>query len=119
MSTETTLRYIETLRCLPVGKWRTTGDVYFALRALGHQVTKRTVERDLHKLAKPFGIENKEWGGNLGNEWRRTISLERDADDFIQAPGKPVMLNFASINAAAGGRTIYATRRRRNAEATA
>lgn len=111
MSAETTLRYIETLRCLPVGKWRTTGDVYCILQSLGYRVTKRTVERDLHKLAKPFGIELKELGGNLGNEWRRTASLDACHDvprrKNYSAP-EPVFM--PPSNTESRGRTLYAAR---------
>lgn len=110
MSAETTLRYIETLRCLPVGKWRTTGDVYATLRSLGHRVTKRTVERDLHKLAKPFGIELKELGGNLGNEWRRTASLDACHDVPRRKGLEPAPVFIPTSKPATRGRTLYAAR---------
>lgn len=116
MSAETTLRHIETLRCLPVGKWRTTRNVCQTLRALGYKVTKRTIERDLRKLAKPFSIEIKEWGGGLGNEWRRTLPLEAEHDvpANTPAPSQPVRMSTPTQPVHRSRcRTMYAARRQR------
>lgn len=118
-TTATALRYIDTLRCLPLGKWRTTPDVYHSLRSLGHNVTKRTVLRDLHRLAKPFGIEIVEWGGGQGHEWKRTRSLEQDLeiDLSVVRADPPVVLPFTTktMISVTGPRTSFALRRQRSA----
>lgn len=69
------IRLVETARLLPIGHWRTTAQVHAALVELGYDVCRRTVQRDLVKLARPFGIDLR---GTVqtGFEWRRTRSLE-------------------------------------------
>lgn len=73
------LRLVETLRCLPIGRWRSTGQVHAELTRRGYRVSQRTVQRDLLKLAGPFGIDLEETD-DIGNpyRWRRTRSLEGD-----------------------------------------
>jgi len=55
--TDTTLRYIKTLNCLPPFPRKTTAkDIQETLLAAGHDTTLRTVERDLEKLAQVFPV---------------------------------------------------------------
>ena len=55
--TSTAMRYIDMLLALPVGQWTTTASVHKHLASLGYRVSRRTVERDMRKLAEPFGVE--------------------------------------------------------------
>ena len=70
MSTSTTLRHLEMLRKIPVhpGAPISTAELYQHLIDEGFQVSKRTVERDLLKLAQLGGlyatdtVEGNKWG---------------------------------------------------------
>lgn len=74
MSTSTSLRYVETVCCMPAGQWVSTQWVHEALREAGYTVSKRTVERDLLKLAETFGLERK-GEPRHGYRWRCGRSL--------------------------------------------
>lgn len=69
MSTNTTLRHLEMLRKIPVspGAPITTRDLHQHLIDEGFQVSKRTVERDLLKLAEIGGLYSDE--SAEGNSW--------------------------------------------------
>lgn len=72
---ETALRYVAMVRCMPVGRWVSTLQVQAALAETGYEVTKRTVARDMLKLARPFGLDLR--GDRLaGYHWRRTRALD-------------------------------------------
>jgi len=77
MSTaDTSIRLIETAKAVPVGRWCSTNQVHHALEALGYRVSRRTVQRDLLKLCRPFGIDLRGGDKSSGWEWRRTRPLE-------------------------------------------
>jgi len=69
MSTSTTLRHLEMLRKVPVypGRPITTTELYHHLIDEGFRVSKRTVERDLLKLAEIGGLYSNE--AAEGNAW--------------------------------------------------
>lgn len=73
---DATLRYLDTVLVLPVGRWRTTGDVHDALLAKGYTVSRRTVQRDLLKLAASFGIDLELRADAQDYLWRRTRHIE-------------------------------------------
>lgn len=74
--TSTALRYLDTVRVMPRLHWITTEEIHARLKAIGYTISRRSVERDLHKLAVPFGIEFKLRAGHLrgGYHWRRRRS---------------------------------------------
>lgn len=98
--TSTAMRYIDMLLALPVGQWTTTASVHKHLASLGYRVSRRTVERDMRKLADHFGVEMRS-GHGLSVEWR----LPAVAQEERSAP-----VSF---------RTAFAIRRRRDVRLTA
>lgn len=78
---DTTLRYLETLRAIPRHPRKTTvGEVHQHLLASGYAIDKRSVERDLHKLSTRFPLTCDEGARPAGWAWNA------DAADLI-APG--------------------------------
>lgn len=60
---------------MPVGRWMTTAQVHQGIEDAGHEVSRRTVERDLLNLARPFGLDLR--GDRAGGyHWRRTRALD-------------------------------------------
>lgn len=73
--TDTSVRLIETAKAVPIGRWCSTEQVHAVLEGLWYRVSRRTVQRDLMKLCRPFGIDIR-GGKSIGCEWRRTRPLE-------------------------------------------
>lgn len=70
--TDTTLRYIKTLECLPSFPRKTTAkSIHEQLDAAGHATTVRTVERDLEKLADVFPIMKDSRAKPFGWSWMK------------------------------------------------
>lgn len=100
--TSTALRYIDMLLALPVGQWTTTASVHKHLASLGYRVSRRTIERDMHKIAEPFGIESRPVHGHLV-EWRLPAVAQEER--AVAQEERAVALSF---------RTAFALRRRRD-----
>lgn len=70
--TDTTLRYIKMLECLPPSPRKTTAkDIHEALQAAGHETSVRTVERDLDKLVALFPIMKDSRNRPFGWSWMK------------------------------------------------
>ena len=79
--TDTTLRYIETLRAIPRYPAKTTaGEVHQKLAGAGYAIDRRSVERDLRRLSGIFPISCDEGARPVGWFW------PTNAPDLI-APG--------------------------------
>lgn len=76
----TSIRYIQMVMALPLGEWTSTGDVHKHLAALGANVSRRTVQRDLLHVSEVFGIEHRQ-DGHRRFYWKRNRSLEEAAND--------------------------------------
>jgi predicted DNA-binding transcriptional regulator YafY len=50
-------RLLDTLKLVPRSRWANTAEIHDQLLALGHEVTRRTVQRDLEALATSYDIE--------------------------------------------------------------
>lgn len=105
--TSTAMRYIDMLLALPVGQWTTTASVHKHLASLGYRVSRRTVERDMRKLAEPFGVEMRPVHGHLV-EWRLPAVAQEERAVAQEERAAP-----------ASFRTALALRRRRDARVTA
>ena len=100
--TSTALRYIDMLLALPIGQWTTTASVHKHIASLGYRVSRRTVERDMRKLAEPFGVEMRP-GHGLSVEWRLPAVAQEER--AVAQEERAVALSF---------RTAFALRRRRD-----
>jgi predicted DNA-binding transcriptional regulator YafY len=70
--TDTTLRYVRMLDCLPTEPRKTTAkDIHARLTEAGFATSVRTVERDLDKLAEVFPIQKDERSRPYGWSWLR------------------------------------------------
>lgn len=73
--TDTTLRYIRMLDCIPTQPQKTTAKlIHGKLAEAGHSTTVRTVERDLEKLAAVFPIYKDDRNKPFGWSWMKHAS---------------------------------------------
>lgn len=70
------LRLVETLRLLPLERPVTTARVHESLAARGYEVSRRTVQRDLMRLAPLFCVDVDGDARRDGYVWTRRASLE-------------------------------------------
>lgn len=63
-------RLLDTLRLIPRQRWATCAEVHAGLEAAGHQVTRRTVQRDLEALASRYAIETDRRDRTFAWRWR-------------------------------------------------
>lgn len=73
--TDTTLRYIKMLDCLPTQPRKTTAkDIQSRLAEAGHDISVRSVERDLEKLAAVFPLCRDDRNRPYGWSWMANAS---------------------------------------------
>lgn len=63
-------RLLDTLRLVPAKRYASTEDIHRHLNALGHDISRRTVERDLLALAANYDIECDDRSRPYGWRWR-------------------------------------------------
>ena len=68
-------RLLDTLRLIPRKRWASTAQVHEGLQSLGHQVARRTVQRDLEALAAEYGIECDRREQTYGWRWQRASQV--------------------------------------------
>jgi hypothetical protein len=71
----TAIRHIVMLQCMPLGQWVSTRAIQIRLSQRGYDVSMRSIQRDLQKLAADFGLQCEGIGPSL--VWRRTLDLEQ------------------------------------------
>lgn len=82
---DTSLRLLVMLQCMPVNRWLEVTDIHARMEARGFVVSLRTVQRDLWKMARHFGlecIEASEHGRKLA--WRRTRPMDDTAPGLFR-----------------------------------
>lgn len=69
------IRHLVMMQCMPLGQWVSTRAIKYRLSKRGHDVSMRSIQRDLRKLAADFGLQCEGVGPSL--VWRRTLDLEQ------------------------------------------
>lgn len=89
MSQDTAIRYVAMLTAMLVGRWMSTSAINERLVNRGFQVSERTIQRDLWKLAAQFGLEEMVVGAKK-KVWRRTRDLEQMYGSRVGRDGRPI-----------------------------
>lgn len=85
-------RLLDTLRLVPRTRHASTEDIHRHLQALGHDISRRTVERDLLALAATYDIECDDRSRPYGWRWRAGSHLPLTPSlDLQQALGLSLM----------------------------
>lgn len=66
-------RLLDTLAAIPANRKASTSEIRDRLRARGHSVTPRTLQRDLDALASEFGVECDDGAKPYGWKWPKDI----------------------------------------------
>ena len=71
-------RLLDTLSLVPRRRKASTAEIHQQLAALGHEVSRRTVQRDLEALALEYGFDRDDRDRALGWSWpRKSYGLNR------------------------------------------
>ncbi len=65
--------------------WRTSRDLRERLQTAGHNVSKRTIERDMEELSRIFPVGRNEVSIPYGWHWKSRIELNTESDKL---PGR-------------------------------